>query len=187
MHTNAHCSLWPLVRFMAIALPLACSGGTQAPTVVKQPTVPHQRMEFAADSNPQACADWGCRSLTDDERNELLYEIDYFKRAAELAGDADCYDLAWSMYERVTNNMIYVGTHAPSYQPNAIGGWNRNAPQESYVLESRFIAGGQAAWNTSAHETEHNRRGAKPDDIISDTWESSVQSTANRCQSYNAY
>jgi len=178
--------LFPLITLMTLAS-LGCSKwGDDPPTGPKRAAAP-ERMEFAADSNPAACAQWACRSMTDGEKDELYWTIDYFRNAAMQNGDIDCYNLMESESSRLIANKIYVGTKAPDYQPDAIGGWNANTPNESYVLESRFIAGPGAAFNTATHETEHNRRGPRPAGTDQAVWEGSIQDTANRCQSYSAH
>lgn len=137
---------------------------------------------FYADSNPMACADWNCRSLESWEYAEMDELLSRARANALSGGDLDCFDLFERGRSKLSANKVYVARQQPSFAPTGtIAGYNQNAPNEVYIMETRW-ASAPAAMNSMDHEMEHERLGPRPPTRGYDSWEQDIQGVANTCQ-----
>jgi hypothetical protein len=110
------------------------------------------------DSVPSICAAWQCRTLTNDEYNELDVNLEYAMAVYASYGNWTCWIVAWESKGLLTSGKIYQGT-TQRYDPDGVPLTGSAAYNHgSMYLRPGAFASGNERMRTVFHENEHIHR-----------------------------
>jgi len=162
----------------AMIVGLGCRDASTGPSLARHAS---SLLRTELDSSPAHCAFLDCRSLSPEEKGQLLADADNARSLALLAWDVDCWEVFDRSLTKLQANQVYVMREGPS---GVIGAANTQvSPFEVYIHEIR-MATPTGRFNTLSHESIHTLRGPKPSAIETRTWEAEVQTRADGCDAY---
>lgn len=177
-------------RMLGVVLVLAVVGLASCEDLPSGPTTPRSRRSYEygspSDSNPQACMEWDCRSLTDAEWETMFGASTRCQENALANYDTDCWMLCGRASQNLYYEKVYYANQTPWYAPPVTGGFNHGYPNETYIRWDRFASISDAL-QTLLHETGHDVDREKPSHMDQDTWESQLNYRADRCIHYTWY